>query len=176
MGVRITESLSQALAILETEQKWSWSMGSTRSKGSSRHQSPRAVPTVTGMTNGTNAGTAGWLSQEFTSVRFASMARQLSESARELDLAAPGFRSPPRTAGVRRSIRHEIDGSATVSVSLRGRPALAVVADMIDGIVASAQLDDHDGAKARDVLWVSATGLLDEQFESSSSSPARRAA
>ena len=57
-----------------------------------------------------------------------------------------------------RTIRRHGDGSATVSVVLRGRPWAAVVADMIDGF--AAVNDDPDHA-LRDQLWAAA-----EQLES----------
>jgi hypothetical protein len=74
---------------------------------------------------------------ELSSVQFAQVARRLNQSAQAGGLCPPAFRSPPRTPGLARSITRRADGSATVSVRLRGRPAVAVVADMIDGIVAA---------------------------------------
>ena len=71
------------------------------------------------------------------SIRFAQLARQLGVVAREHGLEPPAFRSPPRVPGALRSIKRNRDGSCTVSVALRGRPAVAVVADMIDGVVAA---------------------------------------
>ena len=52
----------------------------------------------------------------------------------------PTFRSPPGISDVQRSIRRR-GGSATVAVVLRGRPWGAVLADMIEGIVAANRLD-----------------------------------
>ena len=52
----------------------------------------------------------------------------------------PTFRSPPGISDVQRSIRRR-GGSATVAVVLRGRPWGAVLADMIEGIVAANGLD-----------------------------------
>lgn len=74
---------------------------------------------------------------EVTSVHFAKIAREIAGVARSEGLVVPTFRSPPRSTGLRRSIRWRADGSATVSVALRGRPAVAVVADMIDGLAAA---------------------------------------
>jgi hypothetical protein len=100
------------------------------------------------------------VADEMTSVRFAQVARELSQAAVADDLRAPAFRSPPRTPGLRRSIRRRPDGSATVSVSLRGRPAVAVVADMIDGVVAANEPAAGRVAGVRDRLWLAATPLL----------------
>jgi hypothetical protein len=97
---------------------------------------------------------------ELSSLRFAAVARRLSELWRRRGLEAPAFRSPPRSPGVRRAIRRESDGSATVSVALRGRPAVAVVADMIDGIVVAAGLGGVEAGRARDELWMAAMEAL----------------
>ncbi len=71
---------------------------------------------------------------------FATMARFLAAESREAGLVVPAFRSPPRVAGVARTIRHLRDG-AVVAVQLRGRDAAAVAADMIEGIVVANRLD-----------------------------------
>ena len=72
---------------------------------------------------------------EASSLRFASAARTLGQVARARGLAVPGFRSPPRLAGVERSVRRRPDGGATIAVRLRGRPWVAVLGDMIEGVV-----------------------------------------
>lgn len=121
----------------------------------------------------------GVAARELSSVRFAAMARRLSDAARGSGIEAPGFRSPPRSPGLRRSIRRERDGSATVSVALRGRPGIAVIADMIDGVVAAASLTGVEAAAARDALWSAASGLLDDEMEAPTvhaAHPARMAA
>lgn len=117
------------------------------------------------------------LERELTSLRFAALARRLSESARTIGVGVPGFRSPPRAPGVQRSIRRESDGSATISVALRGRPGIAVVADMIDGVIAAAELTGVEAGQLRDRLWLAAARLLDEEAEASNEPllPARAA-
>ncbi len=124
---------------------------------------------------------------ELTSVRFAQVARQLGIEAKRHGLRSPAFRSPPRVAGVTRSIRRRADGSATVSVQLRGRPAVAVVADMIDGVMAANEHSTRSAA-VRDRLWSAATPLLSAEQDAPVASvtsarrheaqapPARRAA
>jgi hypothetical protein len=72
-----------------------------------------------------------------SSVVFSTAARLLAAEARRLGLTAPGFRSPPRGAGVDRSIRRFTGGGAVVAVRLRGRPVEAVLADMVDGVLAA---------------------------------------
>ncbi len=112
-----------------------------------------------GLGSGQGAGSGSEvdaISQELSSILFAGVAKRLSETARRIGLDVPGFRSPPRAPGVRRSIRREADGSATVSVALRGRPAMAVVGDMIDGMITAGQLVGLEAGLARDDLWLAA--------------------
>ena len=113
---------------------------------------------------------------ELTSVQFAQIARDLCEAARQSGLVAPAFRSPPKTAGLRRSIHRRADGSATVSVARRGRPAAAVFADMIDGIQA-ANAPTHRQAAGNfqlnkelyDALWSAAAAFLEASAQSEES-------
>ncbi len=90
---------------------------------------------------------------EATSLRFAASARVLNDQARAAGLVVPAYRSPPRIVGRSRTIRRRTDGSATVSVALRDRPWPAVLADMIEGIVAANSLDGAEADRARDRLW-----------------------
>ena len=85
-------------------------------------------------------------------VHFAAAARLLAAEARARGLAVPGFRSPPRLAGADRSLRRRADGSAVVAVRLRGRPMEAVVADMVDGLLAANRLAGADAARHREPL------------------------
>lgn len=88
-----------------------------------------------------------------TAVYFAATARLLTGEARRLGLEAPGFRSPPRLAGVDRSLRRRQGTSATVAVRLAGRPRPAVVADMIEGVVAANSLVGPAADRCRAALW-----------------------
>ena len=90
---------------------------------------------------------------EATSVRFAAAARTLGQVTRRRGLVVPGFRSPPRLRGADRSLRRSASGSATVSVRLKGRPWSAVVADMIEGVVAANQLSGSSADHTRTALW-----------------------
>lgn len=98
---------------------------------------------------------------EATSLRFAAAARALGRGARRAELTVPGFRSPPRLAGVDRSLRRRGD-AATVSIRLRGRPWMAVVSDMVEGIIATNRLEGPLADQARSQLWSSleSDGLL----------------
>jgi hypothetical protein len=93
------------------------------------------------------------VSMQATPVLFATTARVLGGAARARGWAAPGFRSPPRSPGAGRTLRRGADGSVTVAVRLEGRPWLAVVADMIEGIVVANDLADPDAGACRTALW-----------------------
>lgn len=83
-----------------------------------------------------------------TGVGFSVAARRLADEARRRGLVVPGFRSPPRLAGARRTLRRHPDAAPLVSVERRGRLADEVVADMVDGVVAANGLT---GAAADDL-------------------------
>ena len=89
---------------------------------------------------------------EATSLRFAAAARTLGQVARREGLVAPSFRSPPRTVGLDRSIRRLPTG-VVVSIRLRDRSWVAVVADMIDGVIVANLLESIDAARLRTLLW-----------------------
>ena len=74
---------------------------------------------------------------------FASAARFLSNEAQRFGLDAPGFRSPPRTLGVQRSLRRTEHG-CVVAVLVRDRPFVAVLADMIEGVIVANRLVPPD--------------------------------
>lgn len=90
--------------------------------------------------------------QQSSSLRFARAVQALAVAARRLDLAVPGFRSPPRLVGVQRSIKRW-PGGATVAVVVRGRPWAAVQADLIEGVIAANGLTSPASDRARAELW-----------------------
>ena len=85
-------------------------------------------------------------------LRFTAAARALADAARRLGLDPPSFRSPPRLSSVDRSLRRHPGGSV-VAVRLRGRPWPAVLADMVEGVLAANDLHGVDADKARAALW-----------------------
>ena len=91
--------------------------------------------------------------------QFAGAARTLATQAHRHGLSPPGFRSPPRIVGVDRSLRRYKNG-VVVSVLLRGRPFVAVLSDMIEGVVAANKLTGRDAEIARTVLWSSVEAHL----------------
>jgi len=90
---------------------------------------------------------------EATSLKFANAARSLGQAARLRDLVVPGFRSPPGIQGVYRTLRRR-RGVPSVAVQLKGRPWSAVVADMIEGVVAANSLSGAKADRARAALWL----------------------
>lgn len=90
---------------------------------------------------------------EATSLKFANAARSLGQAARLRDLVVPGFRSPPGISGVSRTLRRR-RGVPSVAVQLKGRPWSAVVADMIEGVVAANGLSGTKADRARAALWL----------------------
>ena len=89
---------------------------------------------------------------EATSLRFATAARTLGQVARREGGVAPSFRSPPRTVGLDRSIRR-LPSGVVVSVRLRDRAWVAVLADMVDGVVVANLLESIEAARLRTLLW-----------------------
>ena len=84
---------------------------------------------------------------------FAHAARLLGREARDRGLVAPSYRCPPRIVGVQRSLRRFPKGGATVAVQLKGRPWLAVLGDMIEGVVVANSLKPPHADRLRNELW-----------------------
>jgi hypothetical protein len=93
-----------------------------------------------------------------TTVQFAEAARGLAERCRARGLAVPGFRSPPAHPTASRTIRRRPDGSAIVAVRVRGRPLGAVVADMVDGVIAVNRLTGAEAEQVRAELLAEVQG------------------
>lgn len=87
-----------------------------------------------------------------TTTQFAAAARLLASEAQRCGLEAPGFRSPPRIVGFDRTIRRRQAGGV-VAVALRGRPFIAVLSDMIEGVIVVNQLRTPDADRVRTALW-----------------------
>jgi hypothetical protein len=110
-----------------------------------------------------SATLAAGLGSELTSIGFARLARALIGVGHDVGLQQLRFRSPGRV-GVGRAIRRNADGSATIAVRYRNRPALSVAADMIEGVVQA-------GGKSvitsgvRDALWAAAGAVLSDEYE-----------
>ncbi len=85
-------------------------------------------------------------------VEFSQAARTLTRAARRVGLDAPSFRSPPGIVGSSRTIRRR-EGGSVVSVRLRGRPVVAVLSDMIEGVVVTNRLTPPQADLTRAELW-----------------------
>lgn len=86
-------------------------------------------------------------------IRFATTARRLTMAARRLGLRAPSFASPPRLAGLDRSLRRRTDGSVVVAVRVRSRPWPAVLADLVEGVIRVNGLSGAEADRVRAALW-----------------------
>jgi hypothetical protein len=102
-----------------------------------------------------------------TAVQFADAARSLARATRARGLSTPTFRSPPRLPGVDRSLRRQGD-HAVVAVRLRGRPWVAVAADMVEGVIVANRLEGQSALRLRGALW-SALGFVADTGDSRSS-------
>lgn len=84
--------------------------------------------------------------------RFWELARAVVGEARRHGLVVPGFRSPPRLPGAVRTVRRS-PGGGMVAVAWRGRQPVAVLADMIDGVVLVNGLAGAEAAACSQLLW-----------------------
>ena len=100
---------------------------------------------------------------EFAStVEFAHAARRLTRAAVRRGLVGPSYRCPPQLVGVDRTIRRRrtADGEgAVVSIRVRDRPREAVIADMIEGVIATNRLQPPASDRARTELWSAMTAV-----------------
>jgi len=87
-----------------------------------------------------------------TTVEFSQAARLLAREARQRQLVAPSFRCPPRVVGVQRTVRRHASG-VVVAVQLRERPWVAVVADMIEGVIVANRVVSPESDRLRTELW-----------------------
>lgn len=94
-----------------------------------------------------------------STVDFAHAARMLARVVRRRGLTAPSFRCPPRLVGADRTIRRRSSG-AVVSIRVRNRPLVAVVADMIEGVVTANRLEPPHADRLRAELWEAADVLF----------------
>lgn len=93
-------------------------------------------------------------SEAVSFARFSALARRIADQSRGLGLVPPSFRTPPKVAGVTRTLRRRPDGTVTVAVAVQGRPVRAVVTDLVDGVLAANRLAGPDAERARAALLV----------------------
>jgi hypothetical protein len=99
-----------------------------------------------------------------TATDFAAIGRILADAAADREIEGPAFRSPPRLPGVQRSVTRNRDGSVTVAVKVRSRPILAVLADMIDGLVLASGLASAQAADFYNHLWTIAQDWMQNEY------------
>ena len=87
-----------------------------------------------------------------TTMQFAAVARLIASETQRFGLIAPSFRSPPRVIGVNRTVRRR-EGGGVVAVALRDRPFVAILGDMIEGVVVVNHLNAPDSDHVRTALW-----------------------
>lgn len=90
---------------------------------------------------------------------FSECVRIVLAVARHLQLDTPVFRSPPRIAGVDRSIQRR-DKSTVVAIRRDDRPSAAVQADIIEGVVVANYLDPEEANEFRRLSWSAITSGL----------------
>lgn len=78
------------------------------------------------------------------SLLFSTLARSLGVEVRRHGLVLPSFSTPPRVAGARRTIRRLPGGGFMVSVSVRGRGAEEVLADLVEGVIVANGLSGRE--------------------------------
>jgi hypothetical protein len=93
---------------------------------------------------------------------FAHAARTLASESRRRGLVGPSFRCPPRLVGADRTLRRR-PGGAVVAVRIRGRAWPAVLADMIEGVIAANDLTPPLATRVRTELWELVTGASGAQ-------------
>ncbi|MCU1394913.1 MAG: hypothetical protein JWM34_3341 [Ilumatobacteraceae bacterium] len=87
-----------------------------------------------------------------TAIEFAHAARALTMEAQRRGLIGPSYRCPPRVVGVDRTLRRHAAGTV-IAVRLRGRAFVAVLADMIEGVVVANGLNATQAIRLRGELW-----------------------
>ncbi len=90
--------------------------------------------------------------EDVRSIRFARTVQDLRAAARSAGWSLPTFRSPPGKPGAVRTIRRRPDGSHVVAVVLHGRAWDDVVADLVDGVIATNSLQGTEAARCRRLL------------------------
>lgn len=93
-----------------------------------------------------------------SALAFARYAHTAAAAARAAGAGEFWFRSPPRLAGVDRSLARRADGSVVVAVRRRGRPLRDVAGDMVEGVVVASGRRGEAAAELR--RWLAgAVGL-----------------
>ena len=89
---------------------------------------------------------------ESISIKFSIAVRTLGRIADQLGYRIPQFRCPPPSAKYQRSVRKTGDENLSISIVIRGRPWLAILADIVEGFVI-ANIQSGQDSEIRNILW-----------------------
>ena len=106
------------------------------------------------------------------SVRFAIVAKVLTQVSARCGIEVPGFKSPPRSVDLDRTVRHQSSGSV-VSVRIKDRPFEAVIGDMIEGVILCNDLPIATAGKLRNLMW---SAVMQSEHQSELTSKSKRTA
>jgi len=98
------------------------------------------------------------MATQHSALDFAHAAKALGREARRRGLVSPSFRCPPRIVGVARTLRRFANGGAVVAVQVKGRPWVAVLGDMIEGVIVANSLQPPHADQLRTELWEAVAG------------------
>lgn len=101
-----------------------------------------------------------------SSIFFGEVVNALSSQARRHGLSVPVFRSPPRIIGVTRTIYNSGEDKTVVAIATRQRANVAVVSDVIEGILESNSLDLIERMRSRELLWEASLPYIFQTSES----------
>ena len=89
---------------------------------------------------------------ESISIQFSIAVRTLGRIADQLGYRIPQFRCPPPSAKYQRSVRKTGEENLSISIVIRGRPWLAILADIVEGVVIANTQSGQD-SELRNILW-----------------------
>ena len=89
---------------------------------------------------------------ESISIQFSIAVRTLGRIADQLGYRIPKFRCPNPSAKYQRSGRKTGDENLSISIVIRGRPWLAILADIVEGFVIANTQSGQD-SEIRNILW-----------------------
>lgn len=89
---------------------------------------------------------------ESYSINFLKVIRTLERIAGQRGFVAPSFRCPPPSAKFQRSLKKLKDDKVVVSIVVRDRPWLAVLADIVEGFVIANNSSERE-PELRNLLW-----------------------
>ena len=89
---------------------------------------------------------------ESISIQFSIAVRTLGRIADQLGYRIPQVRGPPPSAKYQRSVRKTGDENLSISIVIRGRPWLAILADIVEGFVIANTQSGQD-SEIRNILW-----------------------